>query len=269
MGRIDRGDPETRRLNGPRERSCQDRIDSRRTECERTRRSRRASATPNGQSSGPVSPQKAQDTSNFTDGGLLARIGRRTSAGKTDVGDAPGQCGGNSPSCERPARCYWPRGLTSSNTVRPPSERDTTLSCAIATSTSASGDSRSSTSLANVSSRANPCSFSVWPSCAASSARLRKASDSPYTFSGTGNGCPSRRAQKANYRTESLNPERIAETGQECRAPVVMDDALGDGRAERRHARRQPRPHTAAVQREIGNARALHPIIVSPERGYR
>jgi hypothetical protein len=72
-----------------------------------------------------------------------------------------------------------------------------------------------------------------------------------------------------HHRAKGLKPERIAEAGQERRAPVVMDDALGDRRAERRHARRQPRWHPAAVQREIGNAGALHPIIIPFKRGYR
>jgi hypothetical protein len=101
----------------------------------------------------------------------------RSDAGPTS--SAHSQCGGNSSSCEGPARCCWPRGFMSSNTVRPPSDRDKALFRARSrTWRSASDDSRFSTTLANVSSRANPCSFSVWPSCAESSARLRHASDS-------------------------------------------------------------------------------------------
>jgi hypothetical protein len=63
-------------------------------------------------------------------------------------------------------------------------------------------------------------------------------------------------------RAERLKPERIAEARQERGAAVVMDDALGDGCTEYRHTRRQPRGHSTAVQREIGNTRALHPIIL-------
>ena len=60
----------------------------------------------------------------------------------------------------------------------PPSDGEMARSWAIATSTSASGDIRCSISLVNVSSRMRPSSFSVCPSFAVSSARLRNASDS-------------------------------------------------------------------------------------------
>ena len=47
---------------------------------------------------------------------------------------------------------------------------------------------------------------------------------------------------------ERLEPERMRQPLQEFVAAVVMDDRLGDDGAERRHARRQPRRHTSAVQ---------------------
>ena len=68
-----------------------------------------------------------------------------------------------------------------------------------------------------------------------------------------------------HHGAERLKPKRIAQAGQEGRASVMMNDALGDCSAKRRHARRQPRWHPSAVQREIGNAGALHRTIVSPE----
>ncbi len=50
-------------------------------------------------------------------------------------------------------------------------------------------------------------------------------------------------------------------------AAVVVEHALGDRRAERHHARRQPRRHAAAVQREVGNAGALHEFILPRDPG--
>src|SRR3954465_7936778 len=57
-----------------------------------------------------------------------------------------------------------------------------------------------------------------------------------------------------------LEPERIAESGEEGGPAVVDDDAFGDRRPERRHARGEPCGHAATVQREIGNAGTLHTL---------
>jgi len=57
-----------------------------------------------------------------------------------------------------------------------------------------------------------------------------------------------------HHSAEGLEPEGMGQTAQELVAAVVMDDTLGDRRAERRHASGQPRRHAAAVQRQIRNA---------------
>src|SRR6202035_1250466 len=51
---------------------------------------------------------------------------------------------------------------------------------------------------------------------------------------------------------ERLEPERMRQPLKEFVAAVVGDDGLSDERAERRHAGRQPRRDTPAVQRQIG-----------------
>ena len=63
-----------------------------------------------------------------------------------------------------------------------------------------------------------------------------------------------------HHAAERLEPERIAQPAEQRRLAVVMDDALRDGRAERRHPRRQPRRHASAMERQIGNARAFHAL---------
>ena len=65
----------------------------------------------------------------------------------------------------------------------------------------------------------------------------------------------------AHHAAERLEPERIAQPAEERRMAVVMDDALGDRRAERRHARRQPLRHASAMQRKIGDAGTLHILL--------
>jgi hypothetical protein len=67
----------------------------------------------------------------------------------------------------------------------------------------------------------------------------------------------------AHHAPEGLEPEGIAQSREQCRSPVVVDDRLADGAAERDHARGEPRGHTAAVQRQIGHARSLHDAIVT------
>ena len=51
----------------------------------------------------------------------------------------------------------------------------------------------------------------------------------------------------------------------------MVEDGFGNGRAERHHPLRQPRRHTAAVEREIGDAGAFHLAIVEsvPADGNR
>src|SRR3954469_21659515 len=60
-----------------------------------------------------------------------------------------------------------------------------------------------------------------------------------------------------------LEPERVAQPREEGGPAVVDDDAFGDRRPERRHARGEPCGHAATVQREIGNAGTLHNLDVT------
>ena len=73
---------------------------------------------------------------------------------------------------------------------------------------------------------------------------------------------PGRMPVHAHHRAERLEPERIAQAREQLGAAVVVEHALDDGRAQRRHAGRQPLRHAAAVQRKIGDARALHVAIL-------
>src|SRR3954468_3908541 len=59
-----------------------------------------------------------------------------------------------------------------------------------------------------------------------------------------------------------LEPERVAQPREEGGPTVVDDDAFGDRRPERRHARGEPCGYAAAVQREIGDAGTLHNLIL-------
>ena len=65
---------------------------------------------------------------------------------------------------------------------------------------------------------------------------------------------------------ERLEPEWIAEPREELRRTIVVNHALGDGRAERRHALGQPLRHAPAVQRKISDAGSFHGSIVPPVR---
>jgi hypothetical protein len=56
----------------------------------------------------------------------------------------------------------------------------------------------------------------------------------------------------AHDRAERLKPERMSEAAQQLVAAVMVDDRLGDDRAEAGHAVRQPQRHAPAVQRQIG-----------------
>src|ERR1700742_2760069 len=58
----------------------------------------------------------------------------------------------------------------------------------------------------------------------------------------------------AHYGAERLEPERMRQPLQEFIAAVMVNDRLGDDRAERGHARRQPRRYAPAMEREIGAA---------------
>ena len=53
---------------------------------------------------------------------------------------------------------------------------------------------------------------------------------------------------------ERLEPEGMRQPAQEFVAAIVMDDRLGDDRAEPRHALAEPCRHPAAMKRQIGAA---------------
>ncbi len=62
------------------------------------------------------------------------------------------------------------------------------------------------------------------------------------------------------------NQNGMGEPAQELVAAVVMDDRLGDDRAQPRHALAEPGRHPAMVQRKIGAARASsHGISIGTE----
>ena len=63
----------------------------------------------------------------------------------------------------------------------------------------------------------------------------------------------------AHYAAKGLEPEGVAEPAEEFGAAVLQQDAFRDRCAQRRHALGQPGGHMAAMQRQIGMARALHP----------
>lgn len=52
--------------------------------------------------------------------------------------------------------------------------------------------------------------------------------------------------------TERLEPERIAQASEKLARTIFHDDVLGDGGAKLGHAVRQPRWHTAAMERKVG-----------------
>ena len=57
---------------------------------------------------------------------------------------------------------------------------------------------------------------------------------------------------------QRLEPERIAQPGQQLGRAVVKQTLSDDRRAERGHPLREPRRHAPAMQRQIGDARAFH-----------
>src|SRR2546423_15348361 len=61
---------------------------------------------------------------------------------------------------------------------------------------------------------------------------------------------------------ESLEPEGIGKAREQFRLPVVIEHALRDGGAKRRHPVGKPRRNTSAVQREVCRPRALHRSIL-------
>jgi GNAT superfamily N-acetyltransferase len=67
-------------------------------------------------------------------------------------------------------------------------------------------------------------------------------------------------------RSEGLEPEGIAEAREQGGTTVVVDHGLRDRRAKRDHALGEPGGHAPAVQREVGDAGALHPCILPPTR---
>ena len=70
----------------------------------------------------------------------------------------------------------------------------------------------------------------------------------------------------AHHRAERLKPERVRQPLQEFVAAVMLHDRLCDDGAKRGHARRQPRRHASAVEREVGAAGAsCHQVLASRE----
>ena len=92
-------------------------------------------------------------------------------------------------------------------------------------------------------------------------ARIEPALERAHHRRGDAGGVP----VHPHHRTERLEPEGIAEAGEERTAPVVVDDGLHDAGAEPLHAARQPGRHASAVERQIGNARALHAFILAAQ----
>ncbi len=74
---------------------------------------------------------------------------------------------------------------------------------------------------------------------------------------------PGRVPVHAHHAAEGLEPERIAEPGEQAVAAVVEEHGFGDGGAERFHPAGQPGRDAPAVQREIGDAGALHRDILA------
>src|SRR5262245_18853241 len=58
----------------------------------------------------------------------------------------------------------------------------------------------------------------------------------------------------AHHGAERLEPERMRQPLQERVAAVMMDNGLRDDSTQRRHALREPRRYTSAMEREIGAA---------------
>ncbi len=65
-----------------------------------------------------------------------------------------------------------------------------------------------------------------------------------------------------HHASQRLEPEWIAEAGEELRSAVVMHDSFGDGRTQLGHALRKPARDTSSVQRQFGNSGALHTSMI-------
>ena len=60
------------------------------------------------------------------------------------------------------------------------------------------------------------------------------------------------------HRTTKTGTRRDAKAAQKFLAPVVVDNCLADDATQRRHARRQPRWHTAAVKGKVSTGALGH-----------
>jgi hypothetical protein len=61
-----------------------------------------------------------------------------------------------------------------------------------------------------------------------------------------------------HHGTEGLKPERMRQTPQQLVAPVFQHDGLDNHRTEAGHPLAEPSRHPAAMQRQVGAARAPH-----------
>jgi hypothetical protein len=75
-----------------------------------------------------------------------------------------------------------------------------------------------------------------------------------------GRSNPRRIPVHPHHGAERLEPEGIAETKEKRRRAVFVDDRLGYGRAQLRHAFAEPLGHAAAMKRQVCNSRAFHPF---------
>ena len=90
--------------------------------------------------------------------------------------------------------------------------------------------------------------------------RIQPAFERTHDRSGDPGGMP----VHSHHGSEGLKPERIAQARQQLRRSVMVNHGLGDRRAERSHAGREPRRHTPTVQRKISGAGPFHASIVAP-----
>src|SRR3954470_4864100 len=67
----------------------------------------------------------------------------------------------------------------------------------------------------------------------------------------------------AHHAAQRLEPERIAQPGEQFRRAVVVENTLGNRGAQHRHALGKPRRHTPAMQRQVGDSGALHNSIMN------
>ncbi len=66
----------------------------------------------------------------------------------------------------------------------------------------------------------------------------------------------------AHHRAQRLKPKGIAQSRQESRGAVIVDDGFGDRGAEFGHAFGEPLRHAAAMQRQICDSGAFHIVIL-------